>query len=182
MSKHSYKCFLTCDGCGEKLLELLLCSGCQVVQYCEKKCQQEDWKKHKPFCVKRRARIQNRKDARILMRKLWFPESEAKKSLKTLSHKWFRANKTVPSVEWIGKVPNDKTTLQQEFDYLMKCAKQIPEIYENQYITVNLSTGGKLNLHRVRAPADNNKQSLTFLVKRASEAQLVQETFQCMMV
>lgn len=39
-----------CRNCDAKSNNLLLCSRCQLIYYCSKECQLEDWKSHKKDC------------------------------------------------------------------------------------------------------------------------------------
>jgi hypothetical protein len=48
------------SGCGESKLEMMICGECRLTHYCDRQCQQADWKVHKTGCrqesIARRAR------------------------------------------------------------------------------------------------------------------------------
>ena len=39
-----------CMGCGLKVKEFKVCSGCHVARYCSRACQRHHWKKHERRC------------------------------------------------------------------------------------------------------------------------------------
>eukprot|EP01084_Bolivina_argentea_P260949 440832_1 len=70
---------LDCDWCALKNIKLSLCSGCNIMRYCSKQCQQNHWKLiHKQFCKLFRQRgnlsMQQKSDCRkeetVYMQKL----------------------------------------------------------------------------------------------------------------
>jgi hypothetical protein len=53
MDKKLKKAFYVCNNCVSKPPEgkrFPKCHGCYMARYCDKKCQREDWKCHKPHC------------------------------------------------------------------------------------------------------------------------------------
>jgi MYND finger len=41
---------MECDYCGDEPPKKLECSGCYLAIYCNRACQEGDWKRHKPLC------------------------------------------------------------------------------------------------------------------------------------
>lgn len=54
LSKFEYKELFMCDICGELKAHLKRCSQCKKKWYCSKKCQREDWNKHKKICLNKK--------------------------------------------------------------------------------------------------------------------------------
>jgi len=43
-----------CQSCKSTSVKLLLCKGCEVVHYCDRKCQRADWPTHEAVCEKKK--------------------------------------------------------------------------------------------------------------------------------
>jgi hypothetical protein len=99
-----------CKNCKKKEEKLFQCKGCKQVNYCNEKCQKEDWNKHKTDCKKVTQEEKNIKENKI-------KEKEQIKTIEKYIKSIEKGENIFFSIKMINEIIKKKKLKEEEVEY-----------------------------------------------------------------